>query len=147
MARFGVRAGLLLAAMVLASGGCGQAKREVANLSGKVTFKGQPLPVGFINFMPDVAGGNRGEVKGFEIKDGVYNTAEGTNPGIYPGPNKVMISGFNGKPKMPLWPKGEQIINPFTVELTVAAGTNTKDIEVPLSAGQNVKIVPTADPR
>jgi len=146
MARFGIRATLIMAALVVVSGGCGQAKREVANLSGKVTFKGLPLPVGFINFMPDVTGGNRGEVKGFEIKDGVYNTAEGPNPGIYPGPNKIMISGFDGKPKMPLWPKGQQIINPINLELTVASGTNTKDFEVPLSAGQNVKIVPTADP-
>jgi hypothetical protein len=145
--RFGVRAALLLAALVVVSGGCGQAKREVANLSGKVMFKGQPVPVGFINFTPDVVGGNRGEVKAFDIKDGVYNTAEGPNPGIYPGANKVMISGFNGKPKMPLWPKGEQIFNPINQDVTVAAGTNTKDFEVPASAGQNVKIVPTADPR
>jgi hypothetical protein len=144
--RFGIRAGLLLMAMVVVSGGCGQAKREVANLSGKVIFKGQPVPVGFINFTPDVVGGNRGEVKAFEIKDGVYNTAEGPNPGIYPGANKVMISGFNGKAKA-LWPKGEQIFNPINQDVTVAAGTNTKDFEVPLSAGQNVKIVPTADPR
>ena len=70
-----------------------------------------------------------------------------TNPGIYPGANKIMISGFTGKPKLPLWPKGEQIFNPINLDLTVAAGTNTKDFEVPLSAGQNVRIVPTADPR
>jgi len=145
--RFGVRAGLLLAALTMVSGGCGQPKREVAHLSGKVMFKGQPVPVGFINFMPDVTGGNRGEIRAFEIKDGVYNTAEGSSPGIFPGPNKIMISGFNGKPKMPLWPKGEQIFNSINLDLTVASGTNTHDFEVPLSAGQNVKIVPTADPR
>jgi hypothetical protein len=146
MARFGVRAALLTATLVVVSGGCGQAKREVANLSGKVTFKGQPVPAGFINFLPDVPRGNRGEVKAFEIRDGVYDTAAGPNPGIYPGANKIMISGFNGKPK-PLWPQGVQIFNPINLELTVATGTNTKDFEVPLSAGQNVRIVPTDDPR
>ena len=146
MARFGVRAALLTATLVVVSGGCGQAKREVANLSGKVTFKGQPVPAGFINFLPDVPRGNRGEVKAFEIKDGVYDTAQGPNPGIYPGANKIMISGFNGKPK-PLWPQGVQIFNPINLDLTVATGTNTKDFEVPLSAGQNVRIVPTDDPR
>ncbi len=144
MARFGVRAVLLLTMAV--SGGCGEAKREVANLSGKVTFKGQTVPAGFINFLPDVTRGNRGEVKAFEIKDGVYDTAAGPNPGIYPGANKIMISGFNGKPK-PLWPQGVQIFNPINLDLTVAPGTNTKDFEVPLSAGQNVRIVPTDDPR
>ncbi len=147
MARFSVRAGLLLAAMMLVSPGCGEAKRDIAHLSGKVTFKGQPVPSGFINFTPDVPGGNHGETRGFEIKDGVYNTADGPSPGIYPGANKIMISGFDGKPKMPLWPKGQQIFNPINLDLTVAPGTNTKDFEVPLSAGQNVKIVPTADPR
>src|SRR5436190_882704 len=120
MARFGVRVGLLLVALGVVSSGCGQAKREVANLSGKVIFKGQPVPAGFINFMPDVVGGNRGEVKAFEIKDGVYDTAQGPSPGIYPGPNKIMISGFNGKPKMPLWPNGEQIFNPINLDLAVA---------------------------
>jgi hypothetical protein len=144
MARFGVRAGLLLTMAV--SGGCGEAKREVANLSGKVTFKGQPVPAGFINFLPDVPRGNRGEVKAFEIKDGVYDTAAGPNPGVYPGANKIMISGFNGKSK-PLWPQGVQIFNPINLDLTVATGTNTRDFEVPLSAGQNVRIVPTDDPR
>lgn len=145
MTRFGLRTGLLLLGAVGVTAGCGEAKREIAHLSGKVTFKGQPVPEGFINFLPDVPGGNQGEVKAFSIKDGAYNTAEGSNPGVYPGANKIMISGFDGKAKK-LWPKGVQIFNPINLDLTVAAGTNTKDFEVPLSAGQNVKIVPTADP-
>src|SRR4051794_35364302 len=120
MARLGVRAGLLLAAAVLAAAGGGEGKRGTAHLSGEGAFKGQPVPAGFINFMPDVASGNRGEVRAFEIKDGVYNTADGTTPGVFPGVNKVMISGFTGVPKMPLWPKGEQIFNPINLDLTVA---------------------------
>lgn len=139
-----LRTGVLLIA-ILAIAGCGRGKRETANLSGKVSFKGQPVPEGFINFLPDVPGGNKGEVKGFPIKDGVYDTAQGKNPGIYPGANKIMVSGFNGKAKQ-LWPQGEQIFNPIESDLTVAAGSNKHDIEVPASAGQNVKIVPTADP-
>ena len=135
----------MFAAILVVSSGCGEAKRDILNLSGKVTFKGQPVPAGYINFMPDITGGNKGEVKGFPIKDGIYNTAEGTNPGIYPGKNKVMISGFNGKAKK-LWPNGEQIFNPIEMEVSVEKGTSTKDFEVPESAGQNVRIVPTADP-
>src|SRR5262245_15346912 len=146
MFRVGLRAGLLLTAVALLLAGCGAPQRKVANLSGKVTFKGQPVPEGFINFLPDVPGGNRGEAKGFPIKNGEYNTATGQNPGVYPGANKVLISGFNGKPKN-LWPQGEQIFNPIELDLTVAEGTNTKDFEVPASAGQNVRIVPTADPK
>ena len=48
--------------------------------------------------MPDVPGGNRGEVKSFPIKNGAYNTADGADPGVYPGANVIRISGFDGKP-------------------------------------------------
>lgn len=135
-----------LLAVTLVLAGCGSSKRKVANLSGKVMFKGKPVPEGFINFLPDVPGGNKGEAKGFPIKNGEYNTATGSNPGVYPGANKIRISGFNGKPKN-LWPQGEQIFNPIEENLTVAEGNNTKDFDVPASAAQNLRIEPTADPQ
>jgi hypothetical protein len=123
--------------------GCGGGKRATVNVSGTVTFKGKPVPQGFINFMPDLAGGNTGEVKGFPIVDGAYNTAEGSSPGIYAGANVISISGFDGK-KQNLWPKGKQIFNPIELKETVSEGK--KDYVVPESAGQNVRVVPTADP-
>ncbi|MGL4549954.1 MAG: hypothetical protein ACRC33_02100 [Gemmataceae bacterium] len=138
-----IRAATCAALVVLAAGGCGGNKRPVVNLSGKVTFKGDPVPAGFINFMPDVTGGNAGEVKGFEIVDGTYDTAKGPNPGVYPGANKIMLSGFDGK-AVKLWPKGKQIFNP--IELTETVANGPKDFVVPESAGQNVLVVPTADP-
>lgn len=142
-------------ALVLAFGfglaaldGCGPPKREVAFLSGKVTLNGKPVPTGFINFIPGVGGG---EAKGFEIKDGMYNTAEGPNPGIYPGENRIYIQGFDGKVpsgrQADLWPKGKQVMNPYEFNYTVEAGTKTKDIEVPASFGQNVLIQPVGDPK
>jgi hypothetical protein len=137
---------LFLPVALVVALGCGNKKRTVSQLSGKVTFKGKPVPAGFINFMPDVTGGNSGEVKSFPIVDGNYNTAEGDNPGVYQGANKVMISGFDGKP-LDLWPKGKQIFNPIDLNESVPDGTNTKDFVVPESAGQNVRIVPTADPK
>jgi hypothetical protein len=127
------------------AGGCKEGPRKTAQLSGKVTFKGQPVPDGFLNFMPDATAGNRGEVKGFPIKYGVYNTAEGPNPGVYPGENKVTVSGFDGKAKK-LYPQGEQVFNPFDIKVSVPEGVTTKDIEVPESAGRNVRVQPTADP-
>jgi hypothetical protein len=132
-------AGLLAWAAV----GCGGGdQRQTANLSGRVTFKGQPVPTGYITFMPEVSGGNRGEVKSFPIKDGSYNTADGPNPGVYPGANVVRISGFDGKPAK-FFPDGKQIFNPIELKETVAGGT--KDFEVPPSAGVNVRIEPTSD--
>ena len=146
MTWYRMRCLLLLPVVLVTAFGCGDKQRTVAHLSGKVTFKGKPVPAGFINFMPDVTGGNAGEVKAFPIMDGEYNTAQGDNPGIYPGTNKVMISGFDGKP-LDLWPKGKQIFNPIDLTETVPAGTTTRDFVVPDSAGQNVRVVPTADPK
>jgi hypothetical protein len=142
MTRLSARVALILGLSGLAFG-CGGGKRETVNVSGTVTFKGKPVPSGFINFMPDFAGGNKGEVKGFPIVDGAYNTAEGSSPGIYAGANVITISGFDGK-KQNLWPKGKQIFNPFELKENVSEGK--KDYVVPDSAGQNVRVVPTADP-
>ena len=142
---------VLVAAGLLGSDGCGPPKRELANLSGKITLNGKPVPTGFINFSPDVQGGNTGESRGFEIKDGVYDTAAGPNPGIYPGANKIYIQGFDGKVpegrNADFWPKGKQVMNPYTFDLKIETGSNTKDIDVPPSYGQNVKIQPVGDPK
>jgi hypothetical protein len=137
----------LLGVVAALNCGCGEKPRTVAHLSGSVTLNGKPVPAGFINFLPDVTAGNSGEVKAFPIIDGKYNTAEGSNPGIYPGVNKVMISGFDGKPSGDLWPKGKQIFNPIDLMETVPDGTTTKDFVIPPSAAQNVRIVPTGDPK
>ncbi len=132
-----------LAALALAAAGCGEAKRPTANVAGTVTFRGKPVPAGFINFLPDVTAGHSGEVKGFPIVDGRYDTAKGSSPGIYPGAMVIRISGFDGK-AVSQWPKGKQIFNEYEFREAVQGGT--KDIVVPESAGQNVKVVPTADP-
>ena len=132
-----------LTALALAAAGCGESKRATTNVAGTVTFRGKPVPAGYINFMPDVSAGNSGEVKGFPIVDGQYDTSKGTNPGIYPGAMVIQISGFDGK-VVSLWPHGKQIFNSVEIKETVQGGT--KDIVVPESAGRNVQVVPTADP-
>lgn len=135
--------GVTLALLIWAAAGCGGGtKRDTVNLVGKVTFKGQPVPAGFINFTPDVPGGNSGEVKGFPIVNGLYDTAQGDNPGIYAGANMVQISGFDGKAQK-LWPQGKQIFNPVELKEDVRGGA--KDFQVPDAAGRDVRVVPTAD--
>ena len=124
--------------------GCA-AKPQPAQLSGKVTFKGQPVPAGFISFAPDVGKGGLGEMRVLQIKDGVYDSSKEHEPGIKPGPYFLRISGFDGK-RIPMYGQGKQIFNEVQ-ELyhTVPQGTSVKDFEIPESAGQNVKIQPTAD--
>lgn len=120
--------------------GC-SSKPPMAQLSGTVTFQGKPVPAGWISFTP---GPGVGSVKVCQIKDGAYDSSKEGEPGIYPGANQVIIAGFDGN-KVPLWGQGKQIFNPVESTLDVPAGSTTKDFVIPDSAGQNIKVVPTAD--
>ena len=143
MTRSACRAAVLAALLGIAAG-CSGSEAKKVQLSGKVTFNGQPVPAGYISFMPDASQGNRGEVRVVQIKDGVYDSAREQNPGIYPGPTVVRIAGFDGKP-LPLYPQGKQIFNAHELHESLEGGT--KDFDVPASAAQNLKIHPTADPQ
>ncbi len=132
---------LLLALAALC--GC-SSKPEPAQLAGKVTFKGQPVPAGYISFTPDVASGTLGQVKVMQIKDGMYDSAKESEPGINPGVYQITIAGFDGK-RIPYFGQGKQIFNPIQDEFTVPSGKTTKDFVVPDSAGENVRIERTAD--
>jgi hypothetical protein len=115
-----------------------------AQLSGTVTFKGQPVPAGWISFTPDAAAPEGyGGVKVLQIKDGVYDSSK-QSPPLIPGPYQVKIAGFDGV-VVPLYGQGKQIFNPVDDTFTVPEGKATKDFVIPESAGENVKIQPTAD--
>jgi hypothetical protein len=127
-----------------ASVGC-SSQPKLAQLSGKITFKGQPVPAGYISFAPDVASGNKGQLKVFQIKDGAYDSAKEDPPGLPAGHYFIRIAGFDGK-RIPMYGQGKQIFNEVTeLEHTVPDGSSTKDFAIPDSAGQNVQIRPTAD--
>ena len=119
-------------------------KPEPAQLSGKVTFKGQPVPAGYITFTPDVAAGTLGQNKVMQIKEGVYDSAKESEPGINPGTYQIRIAGFDGI-KIPFFGQGKQIFNPIQDQFKVPDGKTTKDFVVPDSAGENVRIEKTAD--
>ena len=142
MTRTAVRL-VCLAMVVVAGAGCSK-QAKVGQLSGKVTFKGKPVPAGYVSFMPDSSGGNLGKVKVAQIRDGVYDTAKEADPGLSPGPTVVRIAGFDGKP---LWgfAQGKQIFNPYEVRATVPDGVSAMDFTVPASAAENLRIEPTAD--
>jgi hypothetical protein len=123
--------------------GC-SSKPQPSQLSGKVTFKGQPVPAGYISFTPDVTKGGLGPTQVMQIKEGVYDSSKEGEPGINPGVYLLEIAGFDGK-RIPMYGQGKQIFTPVKDTHTVPQGTSTKDIVIPDSAGQNVKIQPTAD--
>lgn len=130
-------------AAALFHAGC-SGEKPTTQLSGKVTFKGKPVPSGYINFMPDSTKKAYGEVRMVRIKDGAYATKEGNANGIFPGEAQIVISGFDGKP-LDYYPDGKQIFNPWQTSGTVPTGKGTMDFSVPDSAANNLKIMPTAD--
>jgi hypothetical protein len=146
MRRISRLAGLaaLLGAALAGTPGCGSNKAKLGQLSGTVTFKGHPVPAGYISFLPDAGKGNQGAVKVAQIKDGKYDTSQSRDPGVVPGPTVIRIAGFDGK-VIPLYGQGKQIFNPYEIRDAVPEGTATKDFVVPDSAAHNLKIEPTAD--
>jgi hypothetical protein len=54
--------------------GCGGSDIELTDLSGKVTFAGQPVVYGQIEFVPDSGKGHQGPAGTAEIVDGSYST-------------------------------------------------------------------------
>jgi len=133
-----------LVACVLFALGC-STKPKLAQLSGKVTFKGEPVPAGYISLEPDVSKGGSGPLKVFQIKDGIFDSAKEQPAGLLPGSYSVKIAGFDGK-RIPFFGQGKQIFNRVEgLYITVPEGTSTKDFVIPESAGQNVRIERTAD--
>jgi len=126
------------------AGGCSP-KPKTVQLSGKVIFKGQPVPAGYITFMPDVGDGNRGSIKLLKIKDGIYDSSqEPPDQALTPGAYQLRIAGFDGRIQ-PRFNQGKQIFNPVEESIVVPDNVSTKDFTIPDSAGQNVKITPTDD--
>ena len=134
---------LILSTCLVLSVGCSSEPPQ-NHLSGKVTFKGRPVPAGYISFEPDLTVG--GPIRVLQVKDGVYDSSQDTqNPaGFKPGPYKIRIAGFDGK-RIPFFGQGMQIFNEVQDTFTVPAGQTTHDFVVPESAGENVKIQRTAD--
>lgn len=109
--------------------GCGGADGPTRyELSGSVTFDGNPVPAGQIVFEPDSASGNSG-VQGYaEIRDGKYDTRDGK--GVIGGPHQVRVTGFDrfsedeSDPAKPLFPE-------YVITEDLPKETTTKDFDVP----------------
>lgn len=126
----------LFACLVLV--GCGGSG---VHSSGKVTFKGEPVPKGKIYFIPDGSKGNKGATGWANIENGVYDTAAAGGKITVGGAMKVSIEGVDpnasGKAVKGDTSGEERIKSLFPVyETTVDLGSSsgTHDFEVPASA-------------
>jgi hypothetical protein len=124
------RTGLALSCLLFLAGCAGQTGRF--DVSGKVTFRGAPVPAGTIVFTPDVAAGNDGLQGIAEIRDGRFDT-RGTKRGGPGGAVVVRIEGFDGKP-FEEHPYGKRLFAPYHVKVSLPRENTTMDFEVPAAA-------------
>lgn len=127
----------LAASVLFLLAGCGRSDSQPRyNVSGSVTFAGEPVPAGFILFTPDAAKGARGPAGSAQIKDGQYDTRhEGKGP--VGGPHTVTITGFDGRPadKEGFAPDGKSLFSGYTISVDLPHEKTTQDFAVPASAG------------
>lgn len=84
--------GLCLALALGCSGGSQGPPRY--DLSGEVTYDGQPIRKGMLTFAPEVEQGNSGPGSGAVIKDGRFTTPP--KKGHVGGPHRIRIVGYDG---------------------------------------------------
>lgn len=121
--------------------GCGDSNsKSVGNVSGKVTFNGQPVTGGTLAFVP-VGGadakGEPGKAGGAEVgADGTYKVSTyGEYDGAVVGKHTISytaptITDPNATPNDPPKISPFQGLVPKTKEVEVKSGSNTIDIEL-----------------
>lgn len=114
-----------------------------SDISGTVTFKGQPVPVGKIFFEPDTAKGNAGPQAFADIKDGEYSTAE-TGKGMVGGPHLVRISGWDGKASGDMT-MGNSIFVDYRTEVDLPKEASVQDFLVPEAAAESLPKGPVTE--
>ncbi len=83
-----------VAMLCLVQLGCGDGGTKRYQVSGRITFDGEPVPAGSISFDPDSSQGNRGPGGYAVIEDGRYHTL--ADRGVVGGPHQVRVSGYDG---------------------------------------------------
>jgi hypothetical protein len=113
--------------------GCGGDEISgLVDVAGSVTWKGNPIPSGFITFSPDAAKGATGTQGLAFIRDGKFDTRVGEKVrGVVPGPLQVMVSGYDGQNPSEENPWGAPLFTPYMTTLEVPAATDSLAIEVP----------------
>jgi len=135
-----ILSGVLPVLVCLLVPGCGGDKTY--RVSGKVTFKGQPIPAGKIYFTPDSSKGNSGPTGYADIKNGEYDTSSSDGKGVVGGPTIIAIEGIDPNEKPDKIDKsdksGEVLVKSLFPRYETSAdlpkSSSTKDIDVPAEA-------------
>ncbi len=113
-------------------GGSGSDGPQRYNLTGTVTYAGQPIAAGMIVFEPDDAAGNQGPGTVVEFIDGHYRTPRGR--GTIGGAHVVRIIGYTGQPEGGDDSTGVQpLFSEYKTEVDVPKRNASHDFEIPAS--------------
>jgi hypothetical protein len=81
-----------VAVLVLMAVGCGQTEGPPVAVSGRVLYRGVPIPSGTIVFTPDPQRGGHGPQAWAEIHDGQYHLQTGPENGAVPGWHRITVA-------------------------------------------------------
>lgn len=84
--------GYLLGATLLFTG-CGKSVEPI-HVQGTVTYRGRPVPKGFLLIHPDRQKGNSGPFGIAQIRSGKFDTKEQGGRAAMPGPVKFAVAGY-----------------------------------------------------
>jgi len=111
--------------------GCGKGGLQLYDVSGAVTFDGQPVPAGTVLFQPDQSQGCSGPAGLAIIRDGKYDTAGEGGTGVVGGPHLVRIIGLDGKTLDDMTPEGVPLFPDYTTTVDLPKENSTHDFSVP----------------
>ena len=128
-----------LSTVGLTLAGCGATGPGMAQVTGKVTYQGKPVPKGTVSFVPTAPGGRN--ATGQIVESGEYRLqTENPGDGALTGDYNVSISARDNAvldyiPKKPIPPKylaPAKYENPTTsgLKATVKSGSNTVDFDL-----------------
>jgi hypothetical protein len=127
---------MVITSLLVASflSGCGE--RPTYPVSGKVMYKGKPVPAGTVVFVPDHSRGNRGLSVTAEIKNGTF-AAEAGN-GVFGGPYTVVVNGCDGNPAVTgeggTDERGKPLFAPYEMKTDLPGQDHVLNIDVPEAA-------------
>ncbi len=120
-----------LALLIVGSAlGCGQQGDGTNRVFGRVTFQGNPVPVGVIQFTPDSSTGEDGMAGFAEIRDGQFDT-QVNGRGVKSGPVTVTIDAYSMKDVNPdIKPHGDALVMGYKQSVDIGGDATELNFEI-----------------
>ncbi len=138
-------AGTVVALAIVSFASCNRSSGpQLHDLSGTVTFNGEPVKLGKMTFVPNSQAGNAGPAGHAEIGDGRFDTRR-NGRGTVGGPHIVYIEGY-GEPQMRFDADAggnvtipTRLFSVYEQRVELPASRATMDFDVPASATQRTR--------